>query len=121
MRVANLRAKRPIPVVVEAGQGVFLGPPSFGPFRGQGRLLKQAPPCPPAFRVGPTPNPKEPPTGPLWRDPDGGLEPSRENRFEVFTFAVLAAGNRFSFKRHHPLSPGEEREWFLSMKKEKLR
>jgi hypothetical protein len=39
----------------------------------------------------------------------------------VFTFAVLAAGNRFSFKRHHPLSPGEEREWFLSMKKEKLR
>jgi hypothetical protein len=39
----------------------------------------------------------------------------------VFTFAVLAAGNRFSFKRYHPLSPGEEREWFLSMKKEKLR
>jgi len=38
-----------------------------------------------------------------------------------FTFAALAGGNRFSSKRHHPLSPGEEREWSLSVKMEKLR
>jgi hypothetical protein len=39
----------------------------------------------------------------------------------VFTFTALADGNRFSSKSHHPLSLGEEREWSLSVKKEKLR